>query len=363
MNNTLKMALKIGAATILTSFAAQAFSGSSTSQDRFQRTALQGKAAMSPSKWIKSNHKHYRSKKHHHAQHASKELSQVRYGSAVVDGLGIFYRESGNPKKQAVVLLHGLPTSSHMYRELLDELGDDYYLIAPDYPGFGESSAPSPSEYTYTFDNLANTIDDFLIQKNINDYVLMLQDYGAPVGYRIALKHPEKVKGLIIMNGNAYEEGVNPETTALVDQYSQDRNNTELEQTILSSFFSLAGIKWQYTHGTRNPEGISPDNWNLDFMKLSREGQDRIQLDLLFDYQNNIAQYPIWQQYLKDNQPPALLVWGKNDPFFTVAGAQAYKNDLDNIDFNLLDTGHFALEEESEFIIHKMRKFLKYQVK
>ncbi len=307
--------------------------------------------------------KKYGSKSFQKKYHKMNEMSQVRYGTESVDGLDIFYREAGNPNKQAVVLLHGLPTSSHMYRELLDKLGDDYYLIAPDYPGFGESSAPSVSEYTYTFDNLADTMDDFLEQKGISDYVLMLQDYGAPVGYRIAVEHPERVKGLVIMNGNAYAEGVNLETTALVTQYSQDRDNKELEETIVSSFFSLAGIKWQYTHGTKNPEGISPDNWNLDFMKTSREGQDRIQLDLLFDYQNNFPQYPVWQQYLRDNQPPALLVWGKNDPFFTVEGAEAYKADLKNLDFNLLDTGHFPLEEKSEFIAKKMRGFLKYRVK
>ncbi len=297
------------------------------------------------------------------AHYSSKSFNQVRYGSEEVDGLDIFFRESGNPKKQAVVLLHGLPTSSHMYREVLDELGDDFYLIAPDYPGFGESSAPSTEDYTYSFDNLANSIDSFLIQKGISDYVLMLQDYGAPIGFRIALKHPEKIKGLIIMNGNAYAEGINHESTALVDQYSLDKNNTKLKKTIISSFFSLPAIKWQYTHGTRNPKSISPDNWNLDFMKISREGQDRIQLDLLFDYQFNIEQYPKWQQYLRKNQPPTLLVWGKNDPFFTVSGAEAYKNDLNDIDFNLLDTGHFALEEESVFIIHKMRKFLTHKVK
>ena len=186
----------------------------------------------------------------------------------------------------------------------------------------------------------------------------MIQDYGAPVGFRIALKHPEKVKGFVVMNGNAYEEGLSPDGWAPIMQYWKNKNNPELEKTIAANVFSLGGLKWQYTHGTRNPEGILPDNWNLDFMKFSREGQQRMQLDLFFDYQHNLKQYPKWQQYLRDNQPPMLLVWGKNDAFFPTPGAEAYKRDVKKIDFNILDTGHFALEEEGEFIIGKMRDFL-----
>lgn len=186
----------------------------------------------------------------------------------------------------------------------------------------------------------------------------MIQDYGAPVGLRLALKHPEKVSGFVVMNSSAYEEGLSPQGWAPIMEYWKDKNNPELENTIAANVFSPEGLKWQYTHGTRNPEGILPDNWNLDIMKLSRPGQHRMQLDLLFDYQNNVKRYPAWQAYLRASQPPMLIVWGKNDAFFPVNGAEAYKNDVKNIDFNILDTGHFALEEESEFIIAKMRRFL-----
>ncbi len=187
----------------------------------------------------------------------------------------------------------------------------------------------------------------------------MIQDYGAPIGFRIALKHPENVQGFIVMNGNAYAEGLSLEAWAPIMQYWENKSNAELETTIADTVFSLEGLKWQYTHGTRNPEGILPDNWNLDFMSFSRPGQHRMQLDLFFDYQHNLKEYPKWQQFLRDTQPPMLLVWGKNDAFFLVNGAEAYKNDVNDIDFTLLETGHFALEEEGEFIIEKMRMFLR----
>ena len=286
------------------------------------------------------------------------DLSTVRYGTEQVDGLDIFYREAGDPSKQAVVLLHGFPHSSHMYREVLAALGDEFYLIAPDYPGFGDSSFPSVKEYTYTFDNLAETIDKFLSRRRINKQVLMIQDYGAPVGFRIATKHPEKVKGFVVMNGNAYEEGLSKEGWAPIMEYWKNKNNPELEKAIAGQVFSDEGLKWQYTHGTRNPDGILPDSWNLDIAKFAREGQHRMQLDLFYDYQNNVKLYPSWQKYLRDNQPPMLLVWGKNDAFFPVPGAEGYKRDVKNIDYNILDTGHFALEEEAPFIISKMRSFL-----
>ena len=280
-----------------------------------------------------------------------------------MDGLDIFYREAGDPSKKALVLLHGFPTSSHMYREVLAELGDEFYLIAPDYPGYGDSSFPSADEYTYTFDNIAETMDKFLIQRGLKNYTLMIQDYGAPIGFRIATKHPEKVAGFVVMNGNAYEEGLSPEGWAPIMKYWENKNNPELEKTIAQQVFSLDGLKWQYTHGTRNPEGINPDNWNIDFMKFAREGQHQMQLDMFFDYQNNVKLYPQWQQYLRDNQPPMLIVWGKNDAFFPVPGAEGYKRDVKDIDYNILNTGHFALEEEGTFIINKMRNFLTTQVK
>ncbi len=297
------------------------------------------------------------------ASSAAENLSAVRYGTEKVDGLDIFFREAGDPSKKAIVLLHGFPTSSHMYREVLAELGDEFYLIAPDYPGYGDSSFPSVEEYTYTFDNIAKTMDKFLTQRKLESYTLMIQDYGAPIGFRIATKHPEKVSGFVVMNGNAYEEGLSPKGWAPIMEYWKNKDNPDLEKAIAKQVFSLDGLKWQYTHGTRNPEGINPDSWNIDFMKFAREGQHRMQLDMFFDYQNNVKLYPQWQQYLRDNQPPMLIVWGKNDAFFPEPGAQAYKRDVKDIDYNILDTGHFALEEEGEFIINKMRTFLTTKVK
>lgn len=288
---------------------------------------------------------------------SEENLSHVRYGKESVEGVNIFYREAGDPNKQAVVLLHGFPSSSHMYREVLNKLGSEFYLIAPDYPGFGDSDFPAQADYIYTFDNISETMDKFLIQRNLNNYVLMVQDYGAPIGYRIATKHPKKVRGLVVMNGNAYEEGLSVEGWGPIFKYWKGKT-PELEKTIAENVFSLEGLKWQYTHGTRNPDAILPDNWNLDFVKISREGQHSVQLGLFYDYQNNLALYPEWQKYLRDNQPPMLLVWGKNDAFFPEAGAQAYKRDVKNIDYHILDTGHFALEEESDFIIQKMKGFL-----
>lgn len=284
-------------------------------------------------------------------------VPEITYSKEKVDGLDIFYREAGDPSKPTLVLLHGFPTSSQMYRKVLNELHEDYHLIAPDYPGFGESSVPSPQEFSYTFDNLAMVIDKFLEQKGLKTYALMMQDYGAPVGYRIATKHPERVTGLIIMNGNAYEEGLGEEGWAPIFQYWKTQD-PELGKTIAKQVFSLEGMKWQYTHGTKNPHLINPDNWILDTAKITRPGQTEIQLGLFYDYQNNVKLYPAWQKYLRDNQPPALIVWGKNDAFFPEPGAEAYKRDLKNIDYNILDTGHFPLEEEGPFIISKIHQFM-----
>lgn len=284
-------------------------------------------------------------------------FTEVRYGTEEVDGLDVFYREAGSPSNKAIVLLHGFPSSSHMYREVLAGLGDEFYLIAPDYPGFGDSSFPSVEEYDYTFDNISNTIEKFLAQKGIESYVLMVHDYGAPIGFRIAVRNPEKVIGLIAMNGNAYEEGLGPGWETLRG-YWQNKS-TEIEQKIIPNAFSYEGLKWQYTNGTKKPESILPDNWNLDYLKFSREGQHRMHLDLFYDYQNNIKAYPKWQTFLKKNQPPTLVVWGKHDVYFPEAGAEALKKDLKDIEYHILDTGHFPLEEKAGFIVDKMRAFLR----
>ena len=285
-------------------------------------------------------------------------LTHVRYGRESVDGVSVFFRESGKPQHRAVVLLHGYPASSHMYRDVLAALGDSYYLIAPDYPGFGNSDFPNSADYEYTFDNLATTTEKFLEQKGVTEFVLGMQDYGAPVGYRLATRHPEQVKGLVVMNGNVYEEGFHPENSEPVAQYWENRT-AELEAPIVGQLMSLEGIKWMYTEGTRNPEGINPDNWVLDFARIDRPGQQQAQLDLFYDYQNNLKLYPQWQAFLREHQPPTLIAWGANDPIFVAAGAEAYRKHLKEIDFHLFDTGHFVLEEDAPQVIEKMRDFLK----
>ncbi len=287
----------------------------------------------------------------------SVDLTRVRYGTEQVYGINVFYRESGSPRKRAVVLLHGYPASSHMYREVLAALGSDHYLIAPDYPGFGNSDFPDSKDYEYTFDNLATTIDKFLEQKGIMEFVLGMQDYGAPVGYRLATKYPERVRGLIVMNGNAYEEGFHPESSAPVRDFWEERT-AEKEAVIAEQLMSLEGIKWMYIEGTRRPECINPDNWVLDFARIDRPGQQKVQLDLFYDYQTNVKLYPQWHAYLQEHQPPTLIVWGENDPIFVRAGAEAYRKHLDDIDFYLFDTGHFVLEEDAPEIIERIRGFL-----
>ncbi len=285
-------------------------------------------------------------------------VTNVRYKKLNVDGVNIAYREAGNPANPTIVLLHGFPASSHQYRKVIRQLSDEYHLIAPDYPGFGNSDFPDASTYEYTFDNLASTIDAFLEQKNLNRYAIMIQDYGAPVGFRIATAHPERITAIINQNGNAYEEGLGEAWGGIKELWANRNPETEAAS---KTAFTMQGLEWQYTHGTRNPELINPDNWNLDYLRLSRPGAHEVNLDLFYDYQNNLKLYPQWQQYLRDNQPPLLIVWGKNDQFFPESGAEAYKNDVKEIDYNIYDTGHFALEEDGDAIIEKIRGFMKKQ--
>lgn len=286
----------------------------------------------------------------------------VRYATEKVEGLDIFYRSSGDPAKPTLVLLHGFPASSHQYRDVLaSDLARDYYLIAPDYPGFGNSSFPPADRFPYTFDHLAEVMEKFLAQRRITHYALMMQDYGAPIGFRLATRHPEQVTGLIIQNGNAYEEGIGKQAWGPILEYWENKTPA-LEKQIIDTVFSYEGMRWQYVHGTRHPDAILPDGWNLNYFNISRPGQYAVQLALFYDYKNNLKLYPLWHQYLREHQPPVLIVWGKNDQLFTQPGAEAYKRDVKDLDFNLLDTGHFALEEDSEVIIAKMKTFMREHV-
>ncbi len=272
-----------------------------------------------------------------------------------VDGQRIFYREAGPKDAPTILLLHGFPTSSHMFRNLIPQLSDRFHVVAPDYPGYGNSSMPTVETFDYTFDNLANVMEQFIQKVGLKTYSLYLMDYGAPVGFRIAVNHPERVDGLIIQNGNAYIEGIDNKFWEPLKEYWKDR--TPEQSKALKGFLNLATTKWQYTHGVRNPELISPDNWLVDQYLLDRIGNNDIQLQLFYSYGSNPPLYPQWQAYLRKHQPPTLIVWGKNDQIFPADGAHPYKRDLKDLEFHLLNTGHFALEEDGEVIAGHIRRF------
>lgn len=272
-----------------------------------------------------------------------------------VDGLQIFYREAGPEDAPKLLLLHGFPTSSHMFRNLIPKLSDRFHLVAPDYPGYGNSSMPSPDEFEYSFDRLAEVIEKFTGKIGFGSYSLYLMDYGAPVGYRLAVKHPERVEALIVQNGNAYEEGLR-EFWDPIKAYWKDK--TAANADALRKLLTIDATKWQYTDGVRNIEAISPDNWMIDQHLLDRPGNNDIQLRLFHDYGSNPPLYPKWQEYFRKYQPPTLVVWGKNDFIFPAEGAHPYKRDLKNLEFHLLDTGHFALEEDGDVIAGYIRRFL-----
>ena len=281
--------------------------------------------------------------------------TQVTYNTINIDGLDIFYREAGDPSKPTILLLHGFPTSSHMFRNLIPALADRFHLVAPDYPGFGQSSAPSVNEFNYTFDNLAGIIDKFTNTIGLKNYSLYVQDYGAPVGYRLALKHPERVTALLIQNGNAYEDGLkdfwNPIKAYWADGSQQHREALRVGLT-------PEATKSQYIKGVRDVSRISPDTWLHDQTLLGRPGIDEIMLDLFKDYGSNVELYPQFQQFFRTRRPPTLIVWGQNDEIFPADGAYAYLHDLPNAKLYLLDTGHFALEDKGDEIAMFMRDFL-----
>lgn len=280
----------------------------------------------------------------------------TKYQTVEVNGINIFYREAGNTKNPTILLLHGYPTSSHMFRDLISNLSDDYHVLAPDYPGYGRSEQPALADFKYTFDNMSSIVEGFLKAKKVAKYSIYLMDYGAPIGFRIAAKHPEKVQSLIIQNGNAYEEGLR-EFWIPIKKYW---NNYTVENgKALEGFHSPEGLKWQYTHGVQDTTKISPDNWHIDLQHLTRSENNAIQLAMFYDYRTNVPLYPKWQQYFREYQPPTLIVWGKNDYIFPADGAYPYKRDLNNVDFNLLNTGHFALEEKGDEIAEHIYRFLR----
>jgi pimeloyl-ACP methyl ester carboxylesterase len=286
---------------------------------------------------------------------ATTATAAVHYRTVKVDGLEIFYREAGPKDAPVILLLHGFPTSSQMFRNLIPALADKYRVLAPDYPGFGNSSSPAVTEFDYSFDNLARVVDKFTRAVGADKFVMYVQDYGAPIGYRIASTQPERIKGLIVQNGNAYEAGLGDFWTPFRAYWKEQNPDA---RAALAKFLELGATKWQWTHGTRDESLISPDTWTLDQAGLDRAGNREIQLQLFLSYGTNLALYPKWQNYFRTSQPPTLIVWGKNDLIFPASGAEPYKTDLKNLDFNLLDTGHFALEEMGPAIAQKIRSFM-----
>ncbi len=272
-----------------------------------------------------------------------------------VDGMKIFYREAGEIDAPVVVLLHGFPSSSHMYRNLIPALADRYHVIAPDLPGFGLSDMPSSSDFEYGFAAFSNVVTNLLDQLGIERYSLYVMDYGAPTGFRVALAHPDRVTALIVQNGNAYEDGMG-DFWAPTRAYWND--NGPVNRDAMRPFLSLDGTRFQYLAGTRDEARIDPAAWLYDQLFLDRPGNVEIQLDIIYDYRTNIALYPAFHAYLREYRPPALILWGENDPIFLADGARAFLRDLPDAELHLFDTGHFALEDKADEMIPVMRDFL-----
>ena len=278
------------------------------------------------------------------------------YHHANVRGQKLFYREAGSRDLPTIVLLHGFPSSSHMFRDLIPQLADTFHVIAPDYVGFGYSDAPSADKFEYTFDHLAAHIEDLLFQNlGLKQFSIYVQDYGAPVGYRIASRRPDAIQSIVVQNGNAYAEGIGSGFDAMKPFWAN--RNSETEKPV-RALLTKETTMFQYTHGVVDPSRISPDSYTVDQFFLDRPGNAEIQLDLLYNYQSNLPQYDLWHEYFRKRQPRMLIVWGKNDPFFTVEGAKAYQKDIPTAQLHLIDTGHFALEDSSAFIAERMREFL-----
>lgn len=277
----------------------------------------------------------------------------VRYQYADVDGVKVFYREAGNPENPVLLLLHGFPSSSHQFRELIPLLADKFHLIAPDLPGFGFTEVPAERDYRYSFDGLANTLIAFVDALNLQRFAMYVFDYGAPTGLRLALHYPQRVSGFISQNGNAYLDGLGDAWEPV--QAYWHAPTAENRQVVHDAILNLEGTKWQYLHGVRDPETVAPEGYQLDTLLMERPGNKAIQLDLFLDYANNLKRYPEFQAFFRTHQPPALIIWGEHDPFFIPPGAHAYKRDNPNAVVELLDTGHFALETHVGYIAQRIR--------
>jgi pimeloyl-ACP methyl ester carboxylesterase len=273
------------------------------------------------------------------------------------DGVRVFYRAAGDPTAPVLLLLHGFPASSFMFRDLIPRLASHYRVIAPDLPGFGFTEVPATRQYAYSFDGLASTLEAFTKALRLDRYALYVFDYGAPAGFRLAMRHPDRVTAIVSQNGNAYEEGLG-DAWGPIRQYWASPT-AENREVLRKNILTLEGTRWQYTHGVTNPESIPPESYTLDAALLERPGNKDIQLDLFLDYASNLKLYPRFQEYFRKSRPPLLAIWGRNDPFFIPAGAEAFRKDLPNATVELLDTGHFALETHAMEIAAAMKAFLK----
>jgi pimeloyl-ACP methyl ester carboxylesterase len=283
------------------------------------------------------------------------KLYRTRHRFVEVGGVKISYREAGADISPALLLLHGFPTSSHMFRDLIPALADKYRVIAPDLPGFGFSEAPDRAQFRYTFDHLADVIDRFTTVAGLARYAIYVFDYGAPVGFRLATRHPERITAIISQNGNAYEEGLSEGWNPIQRYWTEP---TSKNREALRNFLTPEATKWQYTHGVQDESLVAPESYTLDSALLARPGNDEIQLDLFLDYASNVALYPRFQEYFRTHRPPLLAVWGKNDPFFLPSGAEAFKRDIPGAVVRFFDAGHFALETHAAEITTEIREFL-----
>jgi pimeloyl-ACP methyl ester carboxylesterase len=282
-------------------------------------------------------------------------MTTIRYRKANVDGLSVFYREAGRADAPALLLLHGFPTAGHMFRELIPALSDRFRIVAPDLPGFGQSDMPSRDSFAYTFARLAEVIERFTEVIGLVRFAIYVFDYGAPTGFRMAVRHPQRITAIISQNGNAYEEGLSDGWNPIRAYWE---NASEANRAALRAFLSPETTIWQYTHGVADASLVSPDGYSLDNFYLGRPGADEVQLDLFGDYKNNVAMYPEFQAYFRKYRPPFLAAWGKNDPFFLPAGAEAFRRDLPDAQVRFFDTGHFALETHCDEIATVIRDFL-----